>query len=143
MPYFEYAAAGDINTPAAGDVYTSSGARIAGYFYPPTTGDYTFFISSDDNGSLYLSTDDSPANKKLIAVEGAWSNPRSYTAAGAAPSTVENKNSSTYTAAHSPRHPISTQWHPLDARVTFFPRSPCKYLNLNPAVEKTLRRRRV
>ena len=38
----------------------------------PFSGDYTFYMSSDDNGLLYLSTDENPANKKLIAKEPTW-----------------------------------------------------------------------
>jgi len=41
--------------------------RIRGYICAPETGNYTFWIASDDYGDLYLSTDDNAANKKLIA----------------------------------------------------------------------------
>ncbi|HEY0741013.1 MAG TPA: PA14 domain-containing protein [Chryseosolibacter sp.] len=47
-----------------GDNY---GARVRGYVCVPESGNYVFYISSDDNSELWLSTDDSPANKKLIA----------------------------------------------------------------------------
>ena len=43
------------------------GTRIRGYLSPPMTGYYTFWIASDDNGELWLSTDDNPANKVKIA----------------------------------------------------------------------------
>ena len=69
--YFELNATGDISTPAP-DTVDSYGAQVIGYFYPPATGDYVFYIASDDGGSLYLSTDDTPANKKLIAQEAGW-----------------------------------------------------------------------
>lgn len=104
-PYFEYQASGDITVAAPSDVYNNSGARMAGYFYPPTTGDYVFFISADDGAQLFLSTDDTPANKKLIAEETGWSGNRAYTSIGGG-STVEAKNSSTYT---------TTQWPTKDA----------------------------
>jgi uncharacterized protein YjdB len=51
-------------TTNLGDSY---GARIAGYICAPATGSYTFWIASDDNGELWLSTDDQPANKQKIA----------------------------------------------------------------------------
>ncbi|MFD3004071.1 PA14 domain-containing protein, partial [Pontibacter toksunensis] len=35
------------------------GARVRGYICPPATGNYTFFIASDDNSELWLSTTDS------------------------------------------------------------------------------------
>lgn len=40
--------------------------RLYGLFVAPVTGAYTFFISSDDNGQVFLSTDSSPANAKSI-----------------------------------------------------------------------------
>jgi hypothetical protein len=48
----------------AGDNY---GSRMRGYVCVPVTGNYTFWISSDDRSMLYLSTDDNPANKRQIA----------------------------------------------------------------------------
>jgi uncharacterized protein (DUF1800 family) len=42
-----------------GDQY---GTRIRGYIMPPTTGNYTFWIASDDTSELWISTDDQPAN---------------------------------------------------------------------------------
>ncbi|MES2731657.1 MAG: Ig-like domain-containing protein [Bacteroidota bacterium] len=47
-----------------GDKY---GARYRGYICVPTTGKYTFWIASDDDGELWLSTDANPANRKRIA----------------------------------------------------------------------------
>ena len=43
------------------------GGRIHGYLLPETSGDYTFWIASDDNGELWLSTDDSPDNAVLVS----------------------------------------------------------------------------
>ncbi|HEY3321323.1 MAG TPA: PA14 domain-containing protein [Planctomycetota bacterium] len=48
----------------AGDDY---GARFRGYLMPPADGAYTFFIYSDDEGILFLSTDETPAKKVKIA----------------------------------------------------------------------------
>jgi hypothetical protein len=42
-------------------------ARIRGYLYPPASGNYTFWIQSDDGSRLYLSSNEDPAGKKLIA----------------------------------------------------------------------------
>jgi hypothetical protein len=51
-----------------GDYY---GARIRGYICAPRTGNYTFYISSDDQSEFWLSTDDDPAHKvKLAYVNG-------------------------------------------------------------------------
>lgn len=82
LPYFEWNATGDIGT-APGNWGDNYGTQIIGYFYPPATTSYYFAICSDDNSVLYLSTDSDPANKKLIARETAYSNPREYlTSAG-------------------------------------------------------------
>jgi hypothetical protein len=68
------------NNNEAGDNYDNI---ITGWFVPPKTGNYVFFTCSDDPSNLYLSTDSTPANKKLIAQETNWSNPRQWqTSAG-------------------------------------------------------------
>ncbi|MGO8698474.1 MAG: hypothetical protein ACLQVY_12225 [Limisphaerales bacterium] len=46
--------------------------RISGWFIPPTTGKYVFFIASDDDSDLFISTNSNPANKMLIAQETTW-----------------------------------------------------------------------
>ncbi|MCX8107338.1 MAG: Ig-like domain-containing protein, partial [Verrucomicrobiae bacterium] len=52
---------------------------IEGYFIPPQTGNYVFFTAGADRWWLYLSTDDNPANKYLIAAEpGGWTDPRGW-----------------------------------------------------------------
>ncbi|MCW1923424.1 PA14 domain-containing protein [Luteolibacter arcticus] len=51
------------------------GQRLSGYLIPAATGNYTFWIASDDGGELRLSTDANPSNKKTIAsVNGATGN---------------------------------------------------------------------
>ena len=60
------------------DVAEAYGQRVRGYIVPPVTGDYTFWIASDDNGALYLSTDSNPANKQLIAQVTGWTSPRQW-----------------------------------------------------------------
>lgn len=53
--------------------------RVSGYFIPPVTTNYVFFVCSDDDSDLFLSTDGNPANKHLVAQETAWSNSREWT----------------------------------------------------------------
>jgi hypothetical protein len=48
----------------AGDVY---GTWIRGYLEAPQTGDYVFWIASDDDGELWLSTDHTAGNLQKIA----------------------------------------------------------------------------
>jgi hypothetical protein len=56
--------------------------QVTGWFVPATTGSYVFYVASDDQGALYLSTDATPANKKLIASEPTWGGAYSWTGAG-------------------------------------------------------------
>jgi glucose/arabinose dehydrogenase len=48
------------------------GRRLRGYLHPPTTGEYRFWIAADDTGELWLSTDEKPETKRLIASAPAW-----------------------------------------------------------------------
>jgi len=65
-----------LQTPAnAGDSY---GQRIRGYVTAPQTGSYTFWIASDNQGELWLSTDDNPANKQRIAWVDAYTYPNEW-----------------------------------------------------------------
>ena len=41
--------------------------RIRGFICPPQTGIYTFWIASDEDSQLWLSTNANPSNKKLVA----------------------------------------------------------------------------
>lgn len=60
------------------DVLESYGQRMHGYVVPPLTGNYTFWVATDDQGALYLSTDDNPANARLIASVNGWTPPREW-----------------------------------------------------------------
>jgi hypothetical protein len=69
---------------------------LSGFFIPPTTGDYVFFISVDNYGWLYLSTDDKPINQVMTAAEIGWNGARVWTGPGA---TTTAANPATETAA--------------------------------------------
>ena len=60
----------------AGDNY---GTRVSGYLCAPATGVYTFWISSNDNSELWLSTDANPSNRKRIAWVSGYTNVREWT----------------------------------------------------------------
>jgi endonuclease/exonuclease/phosphatase family metal-dependent hydrolase len=65
-----------LQTPAnAGDSY---GQRIRGYVTAPQTGAYTFWIASDNQGELWLSTDENPANRQKIAWVDAYTQPAEW-----------------------------------------------------------------
>ncbi len=61
--------------PSAGDFY---GTRMRAILTAPATGNYLFWIASDDQGFLYLSTDANPVNKRFICAEPQWSGSRDW-----------------------------------------------------------------
>jgi hypothetical protein len=54
--------------------------RMRGYLRPQVTGDYRFWIASDNSADLWLSTDSSQANAQKIASvpHFAWTEPRQW-----------------------------------------------------------------
>ncbi len=57
----------------------STGQRLRGFLYVPVTGQYQFFISSDDESSLKLSTDANPANAVEISSQPGYTPPQTWT----------------------------------------------------------------
>ncbi len=72
MPFFE----------TSTNVADNFGTRLRGYINAPQTGNYTFYIASDDGGELWLSTDANPANKRRIAFmpNCSWTTARNWAA---------------------------------------------------------------
>ncbi len=60
------------------DIAENYGQRMRGFIAPPATGDYQFWIATDDGGALYLSTDADPANKVMIASVSGWAPVRDW-----------------------------------------------------------------
>ena len=58
-----------------GDNY---GQRLQTLIVPPVTCDWNLYIASDDNSQLYLSSNDDPSNKALVASVGDWTFPREW-----------------------------------------------------------------
>jgi hypothetical protein len=73
-----------LETP--GDWGSDYGTRVVGYVHAPVTGSYTFWIASDDASELWLSTDETPANKVRIAHVDGWTAPRDWDDPDATPS---------------------------------------------------------
>ncbi len=61
------------------DEFEGYGARLSGLLIPPVSGNYVFYLSSDDNGELWLSTNSSPTNISLIAKEPVYAGRRVWT----------------------------------------------------------------
>jgi len=55
------------------------GGRIYGWLYPPQTGDYIFWIASDNDSELWLSSNDDPENVELIASVDGWTGANEWT----------------------------------------------------------------
>jgi hypothetical protein len=56
------------------------GARVRGYVTAPVTGDYTFWLASDDHAELYLSNSRSKFERVLIASNAGAVNPNAWDA---------------------------------------------------------------
>ncbi len=64
-----YSAGFNSRTVFPTDANNGYGARISGVVIPAVSGNYRFFIYSDDSSRLFVSTDDKPANAVLVAEE--------------------------------------------------------------------------
>ncbi len=69
------------------NVGSDYGQRLSGLLVPTITGSYVFFIASDDQSELWLSPDENPANRQLIASVPGWTNSREW---GKFPDTQNN-----------------------------------------------------
>lgn len=83
-------AAGYPNQPAGRDLWLNGaatpvniaeqyGQRLRGWIVPPVSGNYTFYISSDDQSELWLSTDSAVANRQKIAWVTSYTSPEQWT----------------------------------------------------------------
>lgn len=61
------------------DFAEAYGQRMRALFVPPQTGAYVFWLASDDNGILYLSSNEDPAKKASIATVNGWTSSREWT----------------------------------------------------------------
>jgi len=76
--YAEWPQSGDINVNPPGNVRDNYAIHMLGFVHPPETDEYQFFVAADDATVLFLSTDETPANKQLIAVEPSWNGVREF-----------------------------------------------------------------
>ena len=77
------------NSPSTSGTYTifeipensgnNFGMKVYGYICPPATGNYIFWIASDESAELWLSTTISPANKVRIAYNTSATKSRQWT----------------------------------------------------------------
>lgn len=60
------------------NVHDSYGVRLRGWLIPKETGSYVFYVCSDDDGTLLLSSDESRENLIEIARDPSWHRPRDW-----------------------------------------------------------------
>jgi hypothetical protein len=73
------------------------GTRLSGLLIPPVSGSYHFWMSSDDEGEFWLSTDDGPANLQLLCREPSWNGLRQFTTLERRdPAAPENRSSTLF-----------------------------------------------
>ncbi|MEL6634203.1 MAG: PKD domain-containing protein [Bacteroidota bacterium] len=70
------------------NVLDNYGVRMRGYIHAPQTGPYRLWIASDDNGELFVSTDDDPTNMVSIATVPGWTSSRQWGKYGSQVGTV-------------------------------------------------------
>ena len=54
------------------------GTRVRGFITPSSSGNYTFYVTGDDQTALYLSTDTNPNNMNKIASVSGWTNENEF-----------------------------------------------------------------
>lgn len=62
------------------NVADNYGTKVSGWLIPPQTGEYVFYIASDDNGQLFLSSDSLQEHLSVnpVAWINDWADPRVY-----------------------------------------------------------------
>src|ERR1043166_1628989 len=88
------------------NAFDNYGTRISGYLIPPKSGNYNFFMASDDGGEFLLSSDENPANLTKLCFEPAWNGSRQWTGDAASPpnrnpAAPENQSSTLFPAGIS------------------------------------------
>ncbi len=89
----------EANFEAPADWTDFYGQRMRALLVPPVTGQYVFWIATDDQGALFLSTDEDPARKTRIAWVSGWSGSRVW-------NTETNQRSAAITLTNGRRYYI-------------------------------------
>lgn len=66
-------------------VTSDHGQRWSGWLTPDTTGDHRFFVAADDTAELWLSSDDTPASKRLLVRVASYTAARDWDRNASAP----------------------------------------------------------
>lgn len=66
-------------TPTWADIADNYVAKMSGYLLVPATGDYTFYVASDDYSRLYISQNDNMADAVQVAYVDGWTGSQAWT----------------------------------------------------------------
>ena len=66
------------------DIANNFSDELVGFFIPPVSGNYVFFLNSDDGGQLFMSPNSSSAGKVMIAQETGAAGPLAWGTGGTA-----------------------------------------------------------
>jgi hypothetical protein len=105
---------------AAGTFGDNTSRRYSGYFIPPTTDNYVFFVASDDDCDVFLSTDNTPANKRLIAQESGYSAPDDWQTPGGNGSVASQKRSDQWSPDGGTTVPYAAGIHLVGGQQYYF-----------------------
>ncbi|MGH7970523.1 MAG: hypothetical protein ACREIC_17495, partial [Limisphaerales bacterium] len=94
-------------------------SRVSGYFIAPTTDNYVFFLSADENSDLFLSNGSDPTQKKLIAQETGWDNMDAWLGGNGGNGIASQKRSDTFTPDAGVTFP-GTGGYPLVAGTLYY-----------------------
>jgi M6 family metalloprotease-like protein len=70
----------DLEAPTNHD--DNYGRVLEGYLVPPTTGNYVFYLASDETSELWLGTNQTPASARLVASVAGFTRYRVYSGSG-------------------------------------------------------------
>jgi len=83
--------------------------RVGGFFVPPVSGNYVLFLNSDDDADLFLSTDEQPANKRLVARQVGWAGSTyGWSQTGGGGDTLAQRRSDQFTDPATGTQPYNT-----------------------------------
>ena len=71
---------GPLTSLSTGDLGDSYGQRWTGWITPPTSGNYRFYLVSDDSAELFLSTDATIGKAVSIVANPSWKNSKQWSA---------------------------------------------------------------
>ncbi|HEY2952433.1 MAG TPA: lamin tail domain-containing protein, partial [Verrucomicrobiae bacterium] len=83
---------------APSSIAENYGQRMRALLSPPVTGNYVFYIATDDQGALFLSSDESPNNRMQIAIVPTWVGSRAWNDTRD-PANVSQKSASIFLSA--------------------------------------------